>query len=187
MILAHFRLNPIEVNCFVMACPQRREAMLVDCGEFDMRIVDFVETHNLDLNTIFVTHNHYDHTDGVAQAADHFGARIISGNDRVGDKTAYQVVAHGDSIRVGALQAKVVDTSGHTPIGLSLIFEGTVFSGDALFAGSVGGTSNEDDYNRQIGNIRKNLFSLPEDYVVHTGHGPSTTIGIEKHHNPFFV
>jgi glyoxylase-like metal-dependent hydrolase (beta-lactamase superfamily II) len=187
VIVAHYRLNPIEVNCFIIACPKRRDAMLIDCGEFDMRIGDFVTKNDLNLNTIFVTHDHYDHTDGVAKAAERFGAQVVSGVDKVGGVPAYRVMKPGETINVGTLKARAVDTSGHTPIGLSLIFDGVVFSGDALFAGSVGGTSNQEDYDRQIANVRKNLLSLPEDYIVYTGHGPATTIGIEKHYNPFFV
>ena len=187
MILGHFRLSVIEVNAFIFACPDTREAGLVDVGEFDPRLPKFVERNDLKLTTIFITHDHHDHVQGLPEAAKHFGAQVISGTDKPGGHQVDRVVAHGDEIQVGNLNGKVVDTSGHTPVGLSLIFPGAVFTGDALFAGSVGGTSNESDYQRQIDNIRKNLFCLPAEYEVHTGHGPSTTIGIERDHNPFFV
>jgi glyoxylase-like metal-dependent hydrolase (beta-lactamase superfamily II) len=184
---AHLRLNVVEVNSFVYACPKTREAVLVDCGEFDPRIREFVEQNQLGLKTIFITHDHYDHVQGLRDAATHFGARVVAGTSSPGSYTADRVVAHGDTVQVGALTGRVVDTSGHTPVGLSLIFPGRVFTGDALFAGSVGGTSNPEDYERQIANIRKNLFTLPDDTLVHGGHGPSSTIGIEKRYNPFFV
>lgn len=187
MILGHFRLNVIEVNAFIFGCPETKEAVLVDVGEFDPVLAEFVEAQGLTLSTIFITHDHYDHVAGLPQAAEHFGATVISGTEKPGGHAVDRVVGHGDEVTVGNMTAKVVDTSGHTPVGLSLIFPGTVFSGDALFAGSVGGTSNEDDYNRQIENIRNNLFTLPGEYEVHTGHGPSTTIGVEREFNPFFV
>ena len=187
MILGHFRLNPIEVNCFVFACPETREAILIDCGEWDTRIADFVRDNALNLSTIFVTHDHYDHTAGIPEAAAHFGAPVVSGVAQIEGRDVDRHVGPGDVIEVGHMQGRLADTSGHTPIGLSLIFEGTVFTGDALFAGSVGGTSNEDDYNLHLDNIRRDLFPLPADTLCHTGHGPSTTIGIEREFNPFFV
>lgn len=187
MILGHFRLNPIEVNSFVFACPETREAVLVDCGEWDTRIADFVRDNDLKLATIFVTHGHYDHVDGIPAAAEHFNAPVVGGIDNAGGHAVDHLVGPGDELQVGNMRARLADTSGHTPIGLSLIFDGTVFSGDALFAGSVGGTKNEDDYHRQLENIRRELFPLPGNTQVHTGHGPSTTIAIEHEHNPFFV
>lgn len=189
MIFGHFLLNIIEVNAFIFGCAQTREAVLVDVGDCDPRLAEFVDKNRLKLTTIFITHDHYDHVQGLADARKTFGATVISGVADPGGHEADIVVQHGDSIELGAMAGRVVDTSGHTPVGLSLIFDDqkTVFSGDALFAGSVGGTSARDDYDRQIENIRNNLFSLPDDFEVHTGHGPSTTIGIERRYNPFFV
>lgn len=189
MILGHFRLDVIEVNAFIFGCAKTREAVLVDVGEFDPRLPEFVEANRLKLTTIFLTHDHYDHVRGVPEARARFNATVMSGTEKPGGHETDTVVKPGDTIEVGAMTARVVDTSGHTPVGLSLIFENqkTVFSGDALFAGSVGGTSNKDDYEQQLANIRENLFCLPDDFEVHTGHGPSTTIGIERRFNPFFV
>jgi len=187
MILGHFRLNPIEVNAFIFGCPETKEAVLVDAGEWDQRLPQFVEDSGLSLTTIFITHDHGDHVEALPEAAKHFGATVISGTERPGGYQVDRVVGHGDEITVGNMSGRVVDTAGHTLVGLSLIFPGTVFSGDALFAGSVGGTSTPENYERQLDNIRKNLFTLPGDYEVHVGHGPSTTIGIERDHNPFFV
>ena len=187
MSFEHIRLNVIEVNTFIFGCPATREAMLVDCGEFDPRIPDYVERERLQLTTIFLTHDHYDHVQGLREAAQHFGAMVVAGTEAPGGYRADRVIRPGETVQIGTLTGRVVDTSGHTPVGLSLIFPGRVFSGDALFAGSVGGTASPEDYERQLGNIRANLFTLPDDTLVHCGHGPSTTIGIEKRYNPFFV
>lgn len=186
MIFQHFLLDCNEVNAFILACSDSREAVLIDVGLFDPAIPAFVEEHDLILNTIFITHDHYDHTGGLAEAAKHFGATVISGTSQPGGYEAQQV-AHGDKVYVGNLVGEVVATPGHTPDGLSLIFPGMVFAGDALFAGSVGGTASPELAEQQIDHIRKNLFTLPVHYEVHVGHGPSTTIGIERACNPFFV
>jgi glyoxylase-like metal-dependent hydrolase (beta-lactamase superfamily II) len=80
----------------------------------------------------------------------------------------------------------VLATPGHTPDGVCLAFSGHVFTGDSLFAGSVGGCSGA-AHRRLLDGIRQHLFALPPDTQVHTGHGPSSTIAIESQHNPFFV
>jgi glyoxylase-like metal-dependent hydrolase (beta-lactamase superfamily II) len=187
MIFKHFRLNVIEANSFLIGCEETKEAMLIDAGEAHPSIFTYIDENALQLTKIFITHNHYDHTDGLRQIAHHYHADTFSCTDDPGGYFGAKVVKHGDEVSIGKLTGRVVDTSGHTPVGVSLIFPGHIFSGDALFAGSVGGTSSEENYDLQIKLIKENLFTLPDDYEVHVGHGPSTTIGIEKAGNPFFV
>lgn len=186
MIVRHFLLDINEVNAFVVSCTETKEAMLIDVGEFNKAIPEYVESAGLTLSSIFITHDHFDHTGGLKEAAEHFGAEVVSGNPSPGGFPARQV-RHGDSVRVGIHLAKVVDTPGHTPDGVSLIFPGHIFAGDALFSGSVGGTQTPELAKQQIDHIRKNLFNQPDDYEVHVGHGPSSTVAIEKGYNPLFV
>lgn len=191
MIFQHFLLKVDmaigEVNAHIFGCSQSREVILIDAGKFDSRFADFVQAHDLRLTTVFLTHDHPDHVAGAEECAKVFSAKIVSGVKSPGGYAADRVVAHGDAISVGRLTGRFVETSGHTPVALSLVFPGMVFSGDALFAGSVGGTGAPDAYAKQITQIRANLFSLPGHYEVHSGHGPMTTIGIEREFNPFFV
>jgi len=187
MIFKHFRLNPIEVNSFLIGCEETNEVMLIDAGEAHPNIFSFIDENEYTLSKIFITHDHHDHTDALKQFADHYHASTISCTEAPGGFQVDEVVKHGDEVSIGTLTGRVVNTSGHTPVGVSLIFPGHVFSGDALFSGSVGGTSSEENYNQQIGAIKEHLFTLPDHYEVHVGHGPSTTIGIEKAGNPFFV
>ena len=88
---------------------------------------------------------------------------------------------------MGKLTGRVLATPGHTPEGVSLAFPGHVFTGDALFAGSVGGTASQANYDQQIAAIRTQVFSLPPETEVHPGHGPSSTVAVERRYNPFFV
>jgi glyoxylase-like metal-dependent hydrolase (beta-lactamase superfamily II) len=99
------------------------------------------------------------------------------------------VLSDGDTIKVGTLEARVLRVGGHTPDMHVLYFPaaGVLFSGDALFAGSVGGTSSPAARDEQTGAIRAKILELPDDVRVYGGHGPPTTVYIEKHHNPFLA
>jgi glyoxylase-like metal-dependent hydrolase (beta-lactamase superfamily II) len=188
MILKHFRLNPIEVNTFLFGCSETKEVMIVDLGEWDERIPNYVNEHGLTVTKIFITHDHGDHTDAVQDAIDAFHPETISGTEAPGGIQVDEVVGHGDTVTIGNIEGYTVDTSGHTPVARSLIFPkvGIVFTGDALFSGSVGGTKSPENFDLQISNIKKNLLTLPDDYELYVGHGPATTIGIERTSNPFF-
>lgn len=175
-----------EVNAYLIGCGATREVILVDAGAIDPAIVGFIEAHQLKLDAVFITHDHPDHVDGLPDIVERYQPAVYAPVDRPAGVPAAKL-AHGDPLAVGKLRGRVVETSGHTPIALSLVFPGMVFSGDALFAGSVGGTSTKDDYDRQIAMIREHLLTLPGDYEVYSGHGPATTIAIERDHNPFFT
>ena len=97
-----------------------------------------------------------------------------------------RTLADGDTIAFGRINFTVLHTPGHTPGGVSFYGNGCVFVGDALFAGSIGRTDFPGgDYDTLITSIRTRLFNLDDDTTVYTGHGPETTIGREKRHNPF--
>jgi glyoxylase-like metal-dependent hydrolase (beta-lactamase superfamily II) len=191
MIFRHFLLRvPMaigEVNAHIFGCSDTHEAVLIDAGIYDAGVEQFIKSNELNLSTVFLTHEHPDHVDGARDYAERFGAKIVAGLASLGACKADRVLSHGDELNVGAITGRIVSTPGHTAVALTLIFPGMVFSGDALFAGSVGGTSSPEAYAQQIAAIREHLFSLPDDYEVHSGHGPATTIGIEERFNPFFV
>jgi len=186
MIFRHFLLDVNESNAFIVGCEETRDALLVDAGDYDARIPEFLDQANLRLTKIFITHDHYDHTSGLDDFARQYKAEVLSGAGRAGEGRARRV-KHGDAVRVGNLVGKVLATPGHTQDSVSLAFPGHVFTGDALFAGSVGGTSSQSAARQLLDAIRSRIFSLPADTEIHTGHGPSSTVAIEREHNPFFV
>lgn len=180
-----FLLDVNEANSFLVACERTGEALLVDLGDDDPRIADFLHEHRLRLTAVFITHDHYDHTGGLRGelARD---AAVFSGGGQVGGARRKKV-GHGDTVRFGLMSGKVVATPGHTSDSIGLVIPGMVFTGDALFAGSVGGTTSPQDARAQIEAIRSHILTLPEAYEVHPGHGPSSTVGIERRCNPFFA
>lgn len=166
-----------------------------------------VRDQALSLAGIVVTHAHPDHIAGVAAMRAAFaGIPLIAPRDEadlLADpqlnlsaqmgmnltvQPAEQPIAPGDTLTLGPLEFKVLDVAGHSPGGLALYSEaaGVVFTGDALFAGSIGRTDFPGSSSmRLLENIRNNLFTLPDETVVYSGHGPATTIGEERRTNPF--
>lgn len=186
MIFRHFRLDVNESNSYLLACSETRDALLVDAGEMSPLLLDFLDEHGLTLKAIFITHDHFDHSAGLNAAFEHFDAEVFCGKG-LGIGVPATVAKHGETMSLGALTGTFLATPGHTPDSVSLMFPGLVFTGDALFAGSVGGTASPKAAKQQIDAIRKHILSLPEDYEVHPGHGPSSTVGIEKRFSPFFA
>jgi len=186
MIFQSFLLDINESNAYIVASETTRDAILIDIGEFDARIQDFIEENNLKLNAVFITHDHYDHTSGIPELTRQYRVKILSAAGNAG-RTAGKRVGHGDKIEVGDMTGTVFLTPGHTNDSISLAFPGLVFTGDALFSGSVGGVGSTGAAQRQIDAIRQHIFALPDDCEIHPGHGPASTIAIEKNHNPFFV
>ncbi len=186
MIFRAFLLNLNEVNVYVIGCGHDSAALLVDVGDFDARIVDFLEEYRLKLTAIFLTHDHYDHTDGLEDALAYSDAVVYSGKGVAGGSKGRRAV-HGDTIRVGRIEGTVLATPGHTPDSISLEFPGIVFTGDALFAGSVGGIASPQAAKQQLEHVRNNILTLPGEYALYPGHGPASTVAIERQYNPFFV
>lgn len=186
MIFAHFLTDINEANMFVVGCEKTKQALLVDAAADDPRLAPFLEAHALTLEAVFITHDHYDHSGALAAVMQAFQPRLYAGAATAGRLPA-QRVKQDDVISIGALEGRVIELPGHTPESVGLVFPGMVFTGDALFAGSIGGTTNDRDKTLETDCIRRHVLSLPDDWLVHTGHGPSSTVGIEKRHNPFFV
>jgi len=187
MIYFHALLDVNEANAFIAACPETKQALLIDAGEFNAAFPKFLEENGLKLAAIFITHDHYDHTAGLKDALKYAGNVPVYAYKASIEGVKTTQVKPGDDVKVGSLSGKVFHTPGHAPDGLSLVFPGHCFTGDALFSGSVGGTAGSENYNMQIEAIRKHIFTLPPETKLHVGHGPSSTVAVESRYNPFFV
>jgi len=190
MIIKCFTVGWLSTNCYAVGCEETREAAIIDPGmdsETETEsILDFIKQNSLHIKYIINTHGHPDHVAGNAIIKKATGAPILiheSNSERV---QADRKLCDGDIIHVGVLKLVVLHTPGHTPDGISLLGDSVVFTGDALFACSVGRTDFAGgSYEELMQSIKTKLLPLPDSVKVYPGHGPSTTIGDEKRHNPF--
>ena len=174
------------VNAYLLICKATNAAAIIDTAAHPDRILAQVATLNVKPTAILLTHAHSDHTDGLSQLQTETGCETYIHKDEPKPRSNKKLreVAHGDVLSVGELTVRVVNTPGHTPGGCSFLTEHVAFVGDAIFAGSVGGPNIS--YQDEIESVRDNLLSLPDSVRLFPGHGPSTTVGEEKAHNPFF-
>jgi glyoxylase-like metal-dependent hydrolase (beta-lactamase superfamily II) len=151
-----------------------------------------------------LTHGHTDHIGALAFVQEATGAAVLIhtadaamltgpaknipflGGTKKQSKAADRLLQEGDLIEVGKISIKVIHTPGHTPGGICLAIDNILFTGDTLFAGSIGRTDFPGGSHRQlIESIKKKLLAFPPETIVYPGHGPATTIGEEKKYNPF--
>lgn len=185
MIFKHVLLDINDTNCYILGCEETHECLLIDPGEYHRDIADYVRRHNLEIRYIAVTHAHYDHASGLEDILRAFGGKVLV--FQPGYFTRAQKISEGDSIPFGRHTARVLHTPGHTPDSISLRCGNMVFTGDALFCGSVGGTASRDTLDEEIRHIRRAILPLGDSVEVYPGHGPPTTVGIERLFNPYLI
>lgn len=176
----------MTVNSYLAWHPQGREAVAFDTGADCGPMVDFAKAGNLQIKLILLTHIHTDHIMALdaLKAATGATAHVCALEPTPGA----QPFALPRIFKAGPLSIEARLTSGHAAGGITYVIRGlarpVAIVGDALFAGSMGGGLVS--YSDALDNNRKNIFTLPDHTVVCAGHGPLTTIGEEKRHNPFY-
>lgn len=190
-------------NCYLLVTPNR-DAVLVDPGEEWETFLAEVARRQATLRAIWLTHAHFDHILGVSDVHRETGAEIwLHPADRslydslpqqglwlglrVGRPPApSRELAHGQQLTLGETGFEVRHTPGHSPGSVSFVGAGVVLSGDALFAGSIGRSDLPGgDHETLIRSIQTQLLTLDDGTRVLSGHGPETTIGVERRTNPF--
>ena len=208
MILETFPVGPLQCNCTLLGDEEAGEAIIIDPGDEITRIYRRLTDLGLKLKQILITHAHIDHVGGALQLKRLTNAPIfLNENDlpllkMMGSQAAWigiptpEVAGPDDNLTDGLTvglpryPAHVLHTPGHTQGSVCLHFTPLkmVIAGDTLFAGSIGRTDLPGGNSVQIlESIRTRLLSLPDDTKVLPGHGPVTTIGAERQHNPFLT
>ena len=193
-------------NCYLVADRRTRDAVIIDPGEEPSMFLAELDTRAWTLRGIWLTHAHIDHIMGVEAVRRATGAPIhLHPLDRpiydalpqFGTWVGLQLdpppppdvaLQHGVPVRVGQFEFDVRFTPGHSPGSVSFVGHDMVFGGDVLFNGSVGRTDLPGgDPAALMASIQTQFLSLPDSTVVHSGHGPATTIGVERLTNPFLT
>ena len=198
----------LQCNCSIFGSETTREAIVVDPGDEIEEIVSILKRHALRVTAIVITHAHIDHIGGAAKLKvltgapvhmneldlelyDHLDTQAAWLGMPVPERTTIDTPAlEGDTIRIDETDFHVLHTPGHTQ-GSSCLWIPTqqkLIAGDTLFRDSIGRTDLPGGDSRQIlRSIQGKLMALPDASVVIPGHGPATTIGREREHNPFLT
>jgi glyoxylase-like metal-dependent hydrolase (beta-lactamase superfamily II) len=189
MLLRQFMLpvGPLESNGWLLADEDAGTAALIDAGAHEPAIAALCRERGLRLTHILLTHLHWDHVDGLADYLKEWPEAAVIAPAPVAAAPGARIVGAGDRFEAAGFGFEVFRTSGHTPESIShyCADAGICFVGDAIFAGSVGGTSDDARFNEQRDCILRNLMTLPPATALLSGHGPATTVAIEQAGNPF--
>jgi len=205
MILETIDVGAIQVNCYVLACTEGAQAIVIDPGDQFSKINSVLKKHKLKPAMVINTHGHYDHIG----CDDEFGVPVyvhkldlpmledarknLSANFALSAfrvKSEIKTLEDKEIIKLDCLELEVIHLPGHTQGGIGLLMQkpqtNIVFTGDTLFNQGIGRYDLEGGSRSQIEKaIKERLFVLPDKTVVYPGHGPSTTIGAEKSNNLF--
>jgi hydroxyacylglutathione hydrolase len=193
-------------NSYLVEDEDTHDAVVIDSNLEPDRVVELAREYGANVRAILLTHTDLDHIAGLHELRAAFGPIPIAVHDAERDVVesgkplrrefgplATQLdgvvsLQDGEQFRAGSLEFEVLHTPGHSPGGVTLRIDGYAFTGDALFAGTVGRSDfANSDSAALIAGIREKLLSLPDDTIVYSGHGPATTIGRERKMNPFLA
>lgn len=197
-------VGTFAMNCYLLIDTATSAAIYIDPGAQAQHLIDMVESMGVQLKALINTHCHVDHTAEAIEVQRYFNVPYYIHEEEwpllkmlpqqgamfglavSGIPAVSSYLKQGDSIEFGTIKGKVLHTPGHSPGGISLLFNQDVFVGDCLFMDSIGRTDlYHGDYDQLITSIKTKLLTLDEDTKVYPGHGPATTIGREKRQNPF--
>ncbi len=204
-IFDHLEVGPLACNCYIVGDPDARAAIVIDPGGDADRLAASLTEQSLTVTAIVATHAHFDHLIAAQRLRELTGAplhlhdadrflldwydesgRLFLGVPLGPPPEVDSAAAEGDRLRAGGVELEIAHTPGHSPGSISLVGDDAVFSGDALFAGSVGRTDLPGgDTKVLVDAIKSKLFAFGDETPVYPGHGEPTTVGEEKERNPF--
>jgi glyoxylase-like metal-dependent hydrolase (beta-lactamase superfamily II) len=169
-------------NCYVLAEENSSDAIIIDPGNIDKKLLEHIEKNNLNLKAVLITHDHLGHIHGLKTLLRIYQVGIFAINRSILDyKTT--PVRDGDKIRIGPFTVEVISIPGHSADSVVYLVDRLLFTGDVLTTGMVGTTASAYGAATLISKLRSRLLSLPGDYTVLPGHGPPSTLEAERRYN----
>lgn len=179
-----------SANCYIVSDSDSSEGFIIDPGGDAEELLEIIKNNNLSIKFIILTHGHFDHTGAVNSIKKTLGIPVYTNqSDSYLLSEGITIDSHikdGDTKAFGNESLVIIETPGHTPGSITIKVDDCIFTGDTLFAGSVGRTDLPGgSHSTLIKSIKEKLTVLPDHTKVYPGHGPSSTIGREKMQNPF--
>ena len=180
-----------EVKGYLLYDSTTKDAVMIDTAYNPERMLQRIDALGLRLTGICLTHGHSDHAQGIDTLVAAHPATIHLGQGDMSMVTEYrsrvdiQPACDGHILKIGSIEVQFMATPGHTPGGVCYRTGPVCFVGDTLFAGSIGRSCPSDLYSIHLQSVRERILRLDESVVLLPGHGPATTVGEEKQHNPF--
>ncbi len=181
-LISHFPAIGVS-NTYIVGPPDGGDAVLVDPGHFDVSLLELIEGAGFYIRTVLVSHDHQNHVQGLGTLLKIYNASIIAGNETVMGFPATPVNG-GSCLKPSGIDVEVIDVKGHSADSRVYRIGSFVFTGDVLSAGRIGSAPDAETRELLVNSIRAGLLSLPEDTLLLPGHGPPTTVQIEKNWNP---
>ncbi|MFP3041810.1 MBL fold metallo-hydrolase [Treponema primitia] len=170
-------------NCYVLGTEAAsREAIIIDPGNIDKAILDFIEQKNYKLMGVLITHDHLNHVHGLRTLKRIYDVEIYAVDHLILEHKT-NMVKDGDSLNIGSFHIDVISVPGHSSDSAVFKIDHLLFTGDALNAGMLGTTASSYGAEVQMAALRTKIFPLPGNYIVLPGHGPPSTLETERRFN----
>ncbi len=206
VVIERLEVSPFFENSYIFGRRDEGKCLVIDPGDDPDKILRTANFHGLEVECVLLTHGHLDHVIGCREIRARVGCKVgihrldeemFINSSRQGIVLGYPAqdqtppdfyFDEGDELELAGFQINVFHTPGHTPGSVCFYTGDVLFSGDLLFAGSIGRTDLPGgSYEMLMNSVIQKVFTLSDETIVYPGHGPKTTVGFEKRHNPFFM
>ncbi|MET7423835.1 MBL fold metallo-hydrolase [Dactylosporangium sp. NPDC005555] len=182
MTFTKLSVGPMDNNAYLLRCTTTGEALLIDAANDAERLLQLIATAPAGISTVVTTHRHQDHWFALEEVVAATGAASLA---HAADAPEIPVVtgtlADGDTLPLGDCALTVIHLVGHTPGSIALYHDGHLWTGDSLFPGGPGRTTNPADFKSLMDDLEAKIFDVfPDETVIYPGHGKDSTLGTER-------